>query len=88
MDLNTMVYAGLTVFAGGLLQGMVAFGFGLLTVPLLLMAGFPMPMVLAMSSVSTAAGSKGMLRRMAFIVLLIIAWNAMIPQAARWYYGL
>jgi uncharacterized membrane protein YfcA len=44
----------LIVLCGGLLQGTVGFGFGLLAVPLLLTAGYPMPTVLAISAICTA----------------------------------
>lgn len=46
--------AVLIVLCGGLLQGTVGFGFGLLAVPLLLTAGYPMPTVLAISAICTA----------------------------------
>ncbi len=59
MDVHQIVYALLVVMCGGFLQGTVAFGFGLLSVPLLLMIGLPIPAVLAIASVCTAvqAGS-------------------------------
>jgi uncharacterized membrane protein YfcA len=45
--------------AGGVLQGMVGFGFGLFSVPLLLAVGFSAPTVLAVAAICTAvqAGS-------------------------------
>jgi uncharacterized membrane protein YfcA len=49
--------AGVVVLCGGLLQGTVAFGFGLFSVPLLLALGFPVPTVLALSTVCTAVQS-------------------------------
>ena len=49
-----ILYALLIVLCGGLLQGTVGFGFGLLAVPLLLTVGFPMPTVLAISAICTA----------------------------------
>jgi uncharacterized membrane protein YfcA len=54
MDVSQIICAVLIVLAGGFLQGTVAFGFGLLSVPLLLMVGLPMPTVLAISAVCTA----------------------------------
>ncbi len=54
MDAHQIIAAVLIVLAGGLLQGMVAFGFGLLSVPLFLMIGLPVPMAIAISSVCTA----------------------------------
>lgn len=57
MDYSQTLNAGLIVLAGSLLQGTVAFGFGLFSVPLLLMVGLPMPEVLAISAVCTAVQS-------------------------------
>jgi uncharacterized membrane protein YfcA len=59
MDVDQVVKALLVVLCGGFLQGTVAFGFGLFSVPLLLMIGLPIPAVLAIASVCTAvqAGS-------------------------------
>lgn len=57
MDMEQILCALLVVLIGGILQGTVAFGFGLLSVPLLLTVGFPMPMVLAIASVCTAVQS-------------------------------
>jgi uncharacterized membrane protein YfcA len=57
MDSHQIVYALLIALFGGVLQGTVAFGFGLFSVPLLLTVGFPMPMVLAISSVCTVVQS-------------------------------
>lgn len=49
--------AALVVLCGGMLQGTVAFGFGLFSVPLLLMSGFSVPQVLAISLVGSAVQS-------------------------------
>lgn len=57
MDLHQAINALLIVFCAAFLQGTVAFGFGLLSVPLLLMVGLPIPAVLAISSVCTAVQS-------------------------------
>jgi len=59
MDLTHLLGILLIVLFSGFLQGTVAFGFGLLSVPLLLMVGLPVPAVLALSAVCTAvqAGS-------------------------------
>jgi len=54
MDAHTVALAALISFLGGLLQGTVGFGFGLLCVPLLISIGLPVPAVLAMSAVCTA----------------------------------
>lgn len=59
MNVWDIGYALAIAFSGGLFQGMVGFGFGLLSVPLLLAGGAPVPTVLAMVSICTAiqAGS-------------------------------
>lgn len=54
MDPHQFSFALLAVFCGGLLQGAVAFGFGLLIVPLLMIIGLPVPMVLTVSLICTA----------------------------------
>jgi uncharacterized membrane protein YfcA len=56
-DLHQILFALMIVLCGGFLQGTVAFGFGLLSVPLLLMIGLPIPAVLAISAVCTAVQS-------------------------------
>ena len=53
MDMCQIVSVALVVLCGGFLQGTVAFGFGLFSVPLLLMMGLPIPAVLAIASVCT-----------------------------------
>jgi len=52
------------VFAGAMLQGMAAFGFGLSVVPLLLSIGLPTPMALAVSGVCTAIQSTSGVHRL------------------------
>lgn len=53
MNVHQILCALLIVLLGGVLQGMVAFGFGLLSVPLLLSVGLPMPTVLTISAICT-----------------------------------
>lgn len=57
IEIHQLLWALLIAVSGGILQGAVAFGFGLFSVPLLLTVGFPMPMVLAISSVCTVVQS-------------------------------
>lgn len=57
MDVGQIIVAVLVVFFSGLLQGTVAFGFALLSVPLLLMAGFTPPIVMTITSVCSAVQS-------------------------------
>ena len=54
MDVSQIVSAALIVLLGGFLQGTAAFGFALLSVPLLLMTGVPMPMTMTITSVCAA----------------------------------
>ena len=54
VDFSQISSVALIVLFSGFLQGAVAFGFGLLSVPLLLMVGLPVPTVLAVSSLCTA----------------------------------
>lgn len=54
MYLLQLIAAGLILLSAGFLQGTVAFGFALLSVPLLLMVGLPVPVVLTITAVCAA----------------------------------
>ena len=54
MDAHTIAQAALIILLGGLLQGTVGFGLGLLCVPLLISIGLPVPLVMAVSAVCSA----------------------------------
>jgi uncharacterized membrane protein YfcA len=68
MDLYQIGWALLVVLLGGILQGTVAFGFGLLVVPLLLALGLSAPTVLAIASICTAVQAATGVHRLRQVV--------------------
>lgn len=78
MELSQIVVTGLIVFAGGLFQGTVAFGFGLLVVPLLMMLSLPVPVVLALSAACTAVQSASGVHHLREDVPWKDVWMSMI----------
>lgn len=89
MDMTQIVSALLIVLFGGFLQGTVAFGFGLLSVPLLLMIGLPIPVVLTISSVCTAVQSASGIHHLRHavpwkIVIYSVALRAAAMVAGVW----
>jgi uncharacterized protein len=67
-DTTQILCALMIALAGGLLQGTVAFGFGLLSVPLLMMVGLPLPAVLAISAVCTVVQSASGVHHLRHVV--------------------
>lgn len=68
MDMHQIVNVLLVVLCGGFLQGTVAFGFGLFSVPLLLTIGLPLPAVLAVSSICAAVQAASGVHRLRHVV--------------------
>jgi uncharacterized membrane protein YfcA len=93
MDLSQTLSAALIIFCGGVLQGTVAFGFGLLSVPLLIMIGLPVPVVLTISAVCTVVQSGNGVYRLRHavpwrIVLLSVAIRSATMAAGVWVLSL
>jgi uncharacterized membrane protein YfcA len=88
MDHHQIVSALLIVFFGGLLQGTVAFGFGLLAVPLLMMVGLPIPAVLAISAVCTAVQSANGVHHLRHAVPWKIIGVSLVIRAAAMAVGI
>ena len=66
--MNQIVSALIVVLCSGFLQGAVAFGFAVFSVPLLLMLGFPIPEVLAICSVCTLVQAGGGVHHLRHVV--------------------
>lgn len=88
MEMQQVVCAVLVVLLGGLLQGTVAFGFGLLSVPLLLGVGFSMPMVLAIASICTAVQSGSGVHHLSHAVPWRVVGTSFVVRSAAMLAGI
>ena len=88
MDWHQIVAAVLIVLGGGLLQGTVAFGFGLLSVPLFLMIGLPMPEAMTISAVCTAVQSGNGVHHLRESVPWKVVVESVAVRAAAMFLGI
>lgn len=85
---HSITYALLIALAGGVLQGTVGFGFGLLSVPLLLAVGYPMPMVLAIASICTAVQTTNGVHHLRHVVPWKIVGVSTVLRAITLFLGI
>jgi uncharacterized membrane protein YfcA len=88
MDTHQIISALLIALAGGILQGMVAFGFGLFSVPLLLSVGFSMPMVLAISAICTVIQSLSGVHHLRHVVPWKEVWLSVVLRGVTLLLGI
>lgn len=88
MDLTQAISALLIILCSGFLQGTVAFGFGLLAVPLLIMIGLPVPVVLTISAVCTVVQSGNGAYRLRHAVPWRMVWVSLAVRAVAMVAGI
>jgi len=88
MDVYQIANALLIVLCAGFLQGMVAFGFGLFSVPLLLTIGLPVPAVLAVSSICTALQTASGVHHLRSAVPWKEVWASTVVRAVAMLFGI